>query len=71
MRSTLDGADIVLLNPDNGVGEETEKHATFFGNPATPQTGTRDCLHHRSGPKHDARHAAAAVARAIDGRASK
>lgn len=28
-RSTLDGADIVFLDPDNGVGEETEKHATF------------------------------------------
>jgi hypothetical protein len=28
-RSTLDGADIVFLDPDNGVGGETEKHATF------------------------------------------
>jgi hypothetical protein len=29
MRSTLDDADIVLRNPDNGVSEEAEKHATF------------------------------------------
>jgi hypothetical protein len=28
-RSALDGADIVFLDPDNGVGRETEKHATF------------------------------------------
>ncbi len=28
-RSTLNGADIVFLDPDNGVGGETEKHATF------------------------------------------
>ena len=28
-RSALDGADIVFLDPDNGVGGETEKHATF------------------------------------------
>ena len=28
-RSALDGADIVFLDPDNGVGAETEKHATF------------------------------------------
>ena len=28
-RSALDGADIVFLDPDNGVGEETGKHATF------------------------------------------
>ena len=70
MRSILDGADIVFLDTDNGVGGETEKHGPF------PKSGysanqTRDCLHHRSEPKHDARHAAAAVARAIDGRASK
>jgi hypothetical protein len=25
----LDGADIVFLDPDNGIGGETEKHATF------------------------------------------
>jgi len=29
MRSTLDGADIVFLGPDNGVGRETERQATF------------------------------------------
>jgi hypothetical protein len=28
-RSALDGADIVFLDPDNGLGKETEKHATF------------------------------------------
>lgn len=28
-RSALDGADIVFLDPDNGIGRETEKHATF------------------------------------------
>lgn len=28
-RSALDGADIVFLDPDNGIGAETEKHATF------------------------------------------
>jgi hypothetical protein len=28
-RSVLDSADIVFLDPDNGVGGETEKHATF------------------------------------------
>lgn len=28
-RSALEGADIVFLGPDNGVGGETEKHATF------------------------------------------
>lgn len=28
-RSALDGADVVFLDPDNGVGSETEKHATF------------------------------------------
>jgi hypothetical protein len=28
-RSALDGADIVFLDPDNGIGEETEKYATF------------------------------------------
>lgn len=28
-RNALDGADIVFLDPDNGVGSETEKHATF------------------------------------------
>ena len=28
-RSALDRADIVFLDPDNGVGDETEKHATF------------------------------------------
>ena len=28
-RSALDGADIVFLDPDNGIGGETEKHATF------------------------------------------
>jgi len=28
-RTTLDGADIVFLDPDNGVGAESEKHATF------------------------------------------
>jgi hypothetical protein len=28
-RSALDGADVVFLDPDNGVGGETEKHATF------------------------------------------
>ena len=28
-RSALDGANIVFLDPDNGVGAETEKHATF------------------------------------------
>lgn len=27
-RSALDGANIVFLDPDNGVGAETEKHAT-------------------------------------------
>jgi hypothetical protein len=30
MQSTLDRADIVFLDPDNGVGRETEKHATFL-----------------------------------------
>jgi hypothetical protein len=29
MHSALEGADIVFLDPDNGVGAETEKHATF------------------------------------------
>jgi hypothetical protein len=28
-RSALDGADIVFLDPDNGIGRETDKHATF------------------------------------------
>ncbi|MCQ4189038.1 hypothetical protein [Methylocystis suflitae] len=28
-RSTLDGANIVFLDPDNGLGVETEKHATL------------------------------------------
>jgi hypothetical protein len=28
-RSILDSADIVFLDPDNGVGDETKKHATF------------------------------------------
>ena len=28
-RSALDGADIVFLDPDNGIGAETQKHATF------------------------------------------
>ena len=28
-RSALDGADIVFLDPDNGIGGDTEKHATF------------------------------------------
>ncbi|GBQ30024.1 hypothetical protein HLH34_11665 [Gluconacetobacter azotocaptans] len=28
-RSILDGADIIFLDPDNGIGGETEKHATF------------------------------------------
>jgi hypothetical protein len=28
-RSALDGADIVFLDPNNGIGEETEKHASF------------------------------------------
>jgi hypothetical protein len=28
-RSALDGANIVFLDPDNGVGTESEKHATF------------------------------------------
>jgi hypothetical protein len=28
-RSALDGADVVFLDPDNGVGGETEKHATL------------------------------------------
>lgn len=28
-RSALAGADIVFLDPDNGLGVETEKHATF------------------------------------------
>lgn len=28
-RSALDGADILFLDPDNGIGGETEKHATF------------------------------------------
>ncbi len=28
-RTALDGADIVFLDPDNGVGAESEKHATF------------------------------------------
>jgi hypothetical protein len=28
-RTALDGADIVFLDPDNGLGGETEKHATF------------------------------------------
>jgi hypothetical protein len=27
-RSALDGADIVFLDPDNGIGEDGEKHAT-------------------------------------------
>ena len=29
MRSILDGADIVFLDTDNGVGGETEKHGPF------------------------------------------
>lgn len=28
-RSKLDGADIIFLDPDNGIGDETQKHATF------------------------------------------
>lgn len=28
-RSALDGANIVFLDPDNGIGAETEKHATL------------------------------------------
>jgi hypothetical protein len=28
-RSALDGANLVFLDPDNGIGAETEKHATF------------------------------------------
>jgi hypothetical protein len=28
-RSVLDGADIVFLDPDNGIDKETKKHATF------------------------------------------
>lgn len=28
-RAALDGADIVFLDPDNGLGTETAKHATF------------------------------------------
>ncbi|MBW4656988.1 MAG: hypothetical protein KME20_28670 [Kaiparowitsia implicata GSE-PSE-MK54-09C] len=28
-REALDGADLVFLDPDNGVGAETEKHATL------------------------------------------
>jgi hypothetical protein len=28
-RSLLDGADLVFLDPDNGIGKETPKHATF------------------------------------------
>ncbi len=28
-RSALNGANIVFLDPDNGIGTETEKHATF------------------------------------------
>jgi hypothetical protein len=28
-RSALDGADIVFLDPNNGLGRETQKHATF------------------------------------------
>lgn len=28
-RNALDGADIVFLDPDNGIGGETEKHTTF------------------------------------------
>lgn len=28
-RVTLEGADIVFLDPDNGLGQETNKHATF------------------------------------------
>lgn len=29
MHSALEGADVVFLDPDNGVGAETKKHATF------------------------------------------
>ena len=28
-RATLDGADIIFLDPDNGLGAETAKHATL------------------------------------------
>ena len=28
-RNVLDGANLVFLDPDNGIGKETEKHATF------------------------------------------
>ena len=28
-RNALDGADIVFLDPDTGIGKETKKHATF------------------------------------------
>ncbi|WDZ82102.1 hypothetical protein PWG15_36100 (plasmid) [Ensifer adhaerens] len=28
-REALEGADLVFLDPDNGLGAETEKHATF------------------------------------------
>lgn len=29
MRATLDSADLVFLDPDNGLGVESEKHATY------------------------------------------
>ena len=28
-RDALDGANLVFLDPDNGIGDETQKHATF------------------------------------------
>ena len=28
-RNVLDGANLVFLDPDNGIGKETQKHATF------------------------------------------
>jgi hypothetical protein len=28
-RAALDGADIIFLDPDNGLGVETAKHATL------------------------------------------
>ena len=28
-RNALDGANLVFLDPDNGIGKETQKHATF------------------------------------------
>ena len=54
-RNVLEGADLVFLDPDNGIGKETLKARDLLGNPAAPQIRTRHRLHHVSRSKHEAR----------------